>query len=85
MKKWRNSSSRREAVGDHEHASAGPGHPDHLAERPGLVRNEHDPELGAGDVEAVVGEVERVTVHHAALGVEAFAARARLEVLDHLG
>jgi hypothetical protein len=33
----------RVAVGDEENASAGPGHPDHLTQRPGLIRNEHTP------------------------------------------
>ena len=74
----------RGAVGDHEHAPAGLGHAHHLAERARLVGHEHDPELRCRDVEAVAGEVERVTVHHASLRVgQPFLARASPEGLDH--
>jgi hypothetical protein len=57
------------AVSDHEQTSAGLRHPDHLAERARLVGHQHDPELRAGNVEAVVGEIEAVTVHHAPFGI----------------
>jgi hypothetical protein len=33
---------------------------------------------------AVVSEVERVAIHHATLGVEAFGPHTCVEVLDHL-
>ena len=67
----------RRAVGDHEHASARLRHPNHLAKRARLVGYEHDFELRPGDVECVVGEIERVAVHHSSSALLRPSSRAR--------
>src|SRR6185295_5802218 len=55
------------AIRGHEDMSARLRNPNHLTERARLVRHEHDSELRSGDVEAVVWNVQRMTIHDASL------------------
>lgn len=72
------------SVGDEQDAPAGPRHADHLTQRPGLVRDQHHPDLRAHHMVGVVRQIERVTGHHLSLGGEAFGGCPGGEALDHL-
>ena len=61
-------------------------HPNHLSMYCAGWSGKKDPELRPGNVEAIVREIERVTVHHAPLcRAQALFADARLEPVDHCG
>jgi len=66
-----------------EHAPAGSGDAGELAHAARHVREEHDAELRARDVEAVVLEIEGVAVHDAGLQRQPLVLRPRGEALHH--
>jgi hypothetical protein len=72
------------AVGDHKYAAPRLRYPYHLAQRAGLIGNQHYAELGPADIESVVREVERVAIHHEPLCTgQGLLANALLEAFDH--
>jgi hypothetical protein len=71
------------AVGDDQDSPAGLRHPHHLAQGLRLVGYQHHAVLRAGDVEAVVGQVQVVTVQDPGVGVDALGRRPRPEAFDH--
>jgi hypothetical protein len=71
------------AIDGHEHPAARFDDARQLADAQWHVGEEHHAELRAGDVEAVVFELERVAVHHACLHAQPLVARAPLEPLEH--
>ena len=73
------------AVADEQDTTPGLGHPHHLAQGQRLVRDEHHPELGPGHIEALILEIESVSVHHPRRRVgQTLRARSRLELGHHL-
>jgi hypothetical protein len=75
----------RVAVDIHQDAATGPDHARHLSNTLRHVREQHDAELRPGHVEGVVGELERVPVHHPGLDIEALLARTPTEQVEHDG
>ena len=66
-----------------EHGAARPRNPCHFADAFRHVREQHDAKLRSHDVEAVVRELERLTIHHAGLDGQSLLAAARREELEH--
>ncbi len=73
----------RVAVDAHQDPAARPDDSRQLADALRHVREQHHAELRSGDVEAVVVELERVTVHDSRLDAEPFLARPLPEPLEH--
>jgi hypothetical protein len=73
----------RVAVRGQQDTTAGLDHARQLADALRHVREQHHAELRAGDVDAVVLEVERVAVHHAGLDAQLLFAGSPLEALQH--
>ena len=66
----------RRAERDHDHAATRFGDTHHLAQAARQVRKEHDPELGGDHVEAVIREIERLSIHDVRRERETFLRRA---------
>jgi hypothetical protein len=73
------------AIRSDEHPTARDDDARHLTNALRHVGEKHDAELRAGDIEARVIQLQRMTVHDSGSDVEPFAARSRCQQFQHSG